>query len=58
VHLAGGDWKVYDVTVGGISIASNFRTQFSAEIAQNGLDALIKRLENGDKPLPAKPAAG
>jgi phospholipid transport system substrate-binding protein len=51
VNLINGDWKIYDVVVDGISLASNFRTQFSAEIKQNGLDALIKRLESGGKPL-------
>ena len=38
-------WKVYDVTVEGISYVKNFRTQFGAEIQAKGLDALIARLE-------------
>lgn len=54
MHLVGQEWKVYDVSVEGISLASNFRAQFGAEIKKNGLDALIKRLEGGGKPLAAK----
>ncbi len=38
-------WKVYDVTVDGISLVSNFRTSFATEIRKSSLDALIERLE-------------
>lgn len=38
-------WKVYDVTVEGISYVRNFRTQLNAEIADKGLEAVIQRLE-------------
>lgn len=38
-------WKVYDVTVEGVSLVTNYRGQFAAEIRRNGLDALIARLE-------------
>ena len=38
-------WKVYDVTVEGVSLVNNYRGQFAAEIRRNGLDALITRLE-------------
>lgn len=41
-------WKVFDVTVENISLVSNFRAQINGEIAKNGLDAVIKRLEGGD----------
>ncbi len=51
VHQVGGSWKVYDVVVGGISLAANFRSQFSAEIKQSGLDGLTQRLESGGKTL-------
>lgn len=45
-HLTDGQWKVYDVTVDGISLVTNYRGQFAAEIRRNGLDALIQRLES------------
>jgi phospholipid transport system substrate-binding protein len=41
----GGDWRVYDVSVDGISLVANFRTSFASEIKANGLEALITRLE-------------
>lgn len=56
-RLAGAEWKVYDVNVEGVSLVSNFRAQFGAEIKKNGLDALIARLESGAKPLPPKTAS-
>lgn len=40
-----GRWRVYDVAVDGISLVANFRTSFAAEIKDNGLEALISRLE-------------
>lgn len=38
-------WKVYDVTVEGISYVRNFRTEINAEINATSLDAVIERLE-------------
>jgi phospholipid transport system substrate-binding protein len=38
-------WKAYDVTIEGVSYVKSFRTDFSAEIQQKGLDAVIERLE-------------
>ncbi|WP_405239540.1 MlaC/ttg2D family ABC transporter substrate-binding protein [Lentisalinibacter orientalis] len=38
-------WKVYDVTVEGISYVRNFRTELNAEIASKGLEPVIQRLE-------------
>jgi phospholipid transport system substrate-binding protein len=39
-------WKVYNVTVGGISLVQLFRTDFAKEIDQTSLDKLIERLAN------------
>ncbi len=40
-----GQWKVYDVRVGGVSLVVNYRSSFMNEINQaGGLDPLIKRL--------------
>lgn len=51
VKLLDGAWKVDDVVVEGVSLATSFRAQFNEEIKQKGLDALIARLEAGGKPL-------
>ena len=41
-----GSWKVYNVTVAGISLVQLFRTDFTKEIDQTSLDKLIERLAN------------
>lgn len=38
-------WKVYDVTIEGISYIRNFRTEIDSEIKKTSLDAVIERLE-------------
>ena len=37
-------WKVYDVVVGGVSLVTNYRETFNAEITKGGVDGLIKSL--------------
>ncbi|MGH8371912.1 MAG: MlaC/ttg2D family ABC transporter substrate-binding protein [Gammaproteobacteria bacterium] len=50
-----GGWKAFDITIEGISYVMNYRNQFGSEIEQNGLDALIKRLNaDADKASAAK----
>lgn len=35
-------WKVYDVSVAGISLVTNYREQFGQEVRNGGIDGLIK----------------
>lgn len=44
MELKDGAWKVYDVDIDGISLVKNYRTTFSNEVKQDGVDALIKTL--------------
>lgn len=37
-------WKVYDVKIDGISLVTNYRSTFAAEIRQGGMDKLIDDL--------------
>ena len=37
-------WKVYDVTIDGVSLVTNYRSSFSSTIRQKGIDGLIKTL--------------
>lgn len=37
-------WKVYDVTIAGVSLVINFRSAFDSEIRKSGVDGLIKSL--------------
>jgi phospholipid transport system substrate-binding protein len=39
-----GVWKVYDLAIDRISLVTNYRGSFNAEIRQHGLDGLITRL--------------
>ena len=50
-------WKVYDVTIDGVSLVTNYRASFASTIRQSGIDGLIKTLaaqsERGaDTPVP------
>lgn len=58
VHNRDGDWKVYDVTVEGVSLVTNYRSSFAQEIQQGGLDALIARLEERNQNLMEQVANG
>jgi phospholipid transport system substrate-binding protein len=47
-------WKVYDIVIEGVSLVTNYRSQFAQEIRQNGMDTLIKKLEDKNKSSVAK----
>jgi phospholipid transport system substrate-binding protein len=46
-----GGWKVFDVTVAGISLVTNYREQFAQEIRNGGIDGLIASLVAKNKSL-------
>lgn len=37
-------WKVYDVSIDGVSLVTNYRASFASEVRQGGIDGLIKSL--------------
>lgn len=39
-----GAWKVYDIIVDGVSLVTNYRSSFGAEIKKSGIDGLIQTL--------------
>ena len=45
VRQTKGGWKIYDVRIEGVSYVQNYRSQFNAEITAQGIEAVIKRLE-------------
>ena len=47
-------WKVYDIVIEGVSLVTNYRSQFAQEIRQNGMDTLIRKLEDKNKSSVAK----
>jgi phospholipid transport system substrate-binding protein len=44
MHVSGGEWKVVDLVVDGVSLVSTYRGSFASEIKKNGLEALIGKL--------------
>ena len=42
-------WKAYDVIVGGVSLVTNYRDEFGAQIKSGGIDGLIKTLADKNK---------
>jgi phospholipid transport system substrate-binding protein len=49
LEQAGDTWKVYDIVIEGVSLVTNYRGQFSAEIRQGGMDGLIQRISEKNK---------
>lgn len=45
MHFGNNTWKVYDVTVNGVSLVSNYRSTFASQIRSQGLDAVIADLQ-------------
>lgn len=46
---ADNGWKVYDIVIESVSLVTNYRSQFSNEIRQNGIDSLNKKLADKNK---------
>lgn len=49
LRLVNGQWQAYNVDIGGVSLTRDFRTRFADEIAANGLESLISKLEQGSE---------
>lgn len=44
-------WKVYDVTIEGVSLVQNYRSTFNGEVQRAGIDGLIKALDSKNRQL-------
>ena len=49
LEKTGNAWKVYDVAVDGVSLVTNYRGSFGAEIKNKGIDGLIKTLSDKNR---------
>jgi phospholipid transport system substrate-binding protein len=47
-------WKVYDVSVAGVSLVTTYRDSFASEIRNAGVDGLIKTLADKNRQLETK----
>ena len=50
MHMTPEGWKAWDVVIDGVSYVMSYRQDFGSQIAQQGIDAVINRLESGEKP--------
>ncbi len=48
-----GKWMVYDVVIEGVSLVSNYRSQFNKIVTSNGYPALVKKLQSKNEELKA-----
>ena len=46
-------WKVYDMNIMGVWLVEAYRNQFANQISQNGVDGLVKFLQDRNKQLAA-----
>lgn len=44
LQLEDAKWLVYDVVIDGVSLITNYRSQFASEVRRNGIDGLISTL--------------
>ena len=50
MHQKDGSWKVYDITVEGVSLVMTYRSEFDAIVKQKGIDGLIQALATKNMP--------
>lgn len=55
---ADGSWKVFDIKVDGISLVTNYRSDFTDRVTAGGIEGLIKDLQDKAKAAETHPAAG
>lgn len=44
-----GEWKVYDITIEGVSLVTNYRSVYVAKVKDKGMDALIAEIANNNR---------
>jgi len=53
MHLKDGRWRVYDVIIEGVSLVSNYRTQFNKIVQTESYDSLMQKLKARTTATPA-----
>lgn len=49
LHNKNGAWKIFNVTVDGVGLVTNYRADFASQIRNGGLDQLIEKLAEKNK---------
>ena len=45
LRIKGNDWLIYDISIEGVSLVNNYRTQFNSIISQSSYASLVKQLK-------------
>ena len=45
-NISTAGWKVYNVTIEGVSLVTNYRTEFGNDVEKIGMDGLIKKVQS------------
>jgi phospholipid transport system substrate-binding protein len=56
LYLKNGQWLVYDVTVEGVSLISNYRTSYQEIVKNEGFSGLLARMQEKVKELANQPS--
>lgn len=51
MHRIDNTWKVYDITIEGVSMVSNYRSQFNSILHKSSFEELIQKLKEKEKEL-------
>lgn len=51
LRMTNKGWRIFDVSVEGVSVITTYKTSFASEIQQSGLDALISSLDARNEKL-------
>jgi len=53
MRKSAGEWKIYDITVDGISLVQTYRPVFDHVTRTEGVDGLVRRLKENGRPRPS-----
>jgi phospholipid transport system substrate-binding protein len=57
MHRRNGRWQIYDVSIEGVSLVSNYRSQFNSVIQSQSYSALLERLRSKEPDAAASPSS-
>jgi phospholipid transport system substrate-binding protein len=46
MHVTGGHWKAYDISIEGVSLIASYRNSFASELRRGNLERLISQLNS------------
>ena len=53
MRKASGEWKIYDISVEGVSLVLTYRPVFDHVTRTEGVDGLVRRLKENARPRPS-----